>query len=365
MYERYYKLTGKPFRLTPDPRIFFRGKSHGRAHAYMRYGLQLGEGFVVITGDIGTGKTTIARMLLEELSREHVVAAQITSTQLSPEELLRMIAVELGLPAEDWTKAVLLRELESLCVERAEEGRSILLVIDEAQNLVPESLEELRMLSNFQIRGKAPLQSFLLGQNEFRDTLQSSGMEQFRQRIIASCHLDPLDKEETRHFIEYRLNAAGWQGDPSLTEGAHELIFTYTGGIPRRINTFCDRLFLYGCLEQMHELTEDEVSFVICEKNEEFVGNGEEVSEAENPPDDQAGESYSVNEASLPRLHAIGEGGRRQQDMESRLDLVEERLHTSQEVLKILLAALTAGDDIDMKQFAELLLEMESGTKSA
>ena len=268
MYEGFYKLAGKPFQLIPDARFFFNSKLHKRAMAYLRYGLKQGEGFIVITGDIGTGKTMLARNLFGELDREEVVAAQLVTTQVEADDLLRLVCAAFGLPHDGLPKATLLRNLEVFLRARRAEGKRILLVVDEAQNLPARSVEELRMLSNFQEEGRALLQSFLLGQVELNQTLQGEGMEQFRQRIIAGFQLRALDREETELYIKHRLQRVGWAGDPSLTGDGFDRIFDATGGVPRRINTLCDRLLLFGALEEKHDIGAEEVDLV----TEEIAG---------------------------------------------------------------------------------------------
>jgi len=225
MYDDFYKLEGKPFQLTPDHKFFFNSKGHNRAMAYLRYGLEQGEGFIVITGGIGTGKTTLVRNLFDELSSTNVMAAQLVTTQVDPDDMLRMVCASFGLAHEGLNKATLLHNLEAIARARHAEGKQMLLVVDEAQNLPPRSVEELRMLSNFQVNNKALVQTFLLGQEEFKRTLQSPGMEQVRQRIIASYHLDPLSAEETEKYILHRLQLVGWKQDPTFVEGVFPMIF--------------------------------------------------------------------------------------------------------------------------------------------
>lgn len=269
MYTAYYGFSIKPFQLSPDPRFFFGSSGHKRALAYLRYGLSQAEGFITITGGIGTGKTTLMCSLLNELDANGMVAAQIVTTQLEADDLLRMVVAAFGLPHENLSKASLIKRLEDFLRACAREGKRVLLLIDEAQNLPARSLEELRMLSNFQVSETPLLQSFLLGQEEFRTTLQSPGMEQLRQRIIASCHLNPLDEQETRDYIEHRLRIVGWQGNPHFTEQAYAAVHRWTQGIPRRINILCDRLLLYGFLEELHEFSEANVNTVHRELFEE------------------------------------------------------------------------------------------------
>jgi putative secretion ATPase (PEP-CTERM system associated) len=272
MYRDFYGFTDKPFQLSPDSRFYFNSKPHNRAMAYLRYGLEKREGFIVITGGIGTGKTMLVRHLLSELEQSDVIAAQLVTTQVDAEDMLRIACASFGLGQENAPKSTLLDKLEKFFRAREAEGKRVLLVVDEAQNLPPRSLEELRMLSNFQIDGKSLLQSFLLGQTEFDRTMQAPGMEQFRQRVIAALHLKPMDAEETRAYIEYRLSMVGWKDDPQITAGAYEQIYDFTQGVPRRINNLCDRLMLFGCLEERHLLDENAVKSVIGEMQKEGLG---------------------------------------------------------------------------------------------
>ena len=270
MYTSFYKLTGKPFQLSPDPRFFYGSSAHRRAMSYLRYGLSQAEGFIVITGGIGTGKTTLVRNLFEELDRDEVMAAQLVTTQLDADDMLQLVVAAFGLEHEKLSKAVLIKRLEDFLAGASRDGKRVLLVVDEAQNLPAQSLEELRMLSNFQVSDKPLLQSFLLGQEEFRSTLQAPGLEQLRQRIIASCHLAPLEERETRDYIEHRLGVVGWDQDPLITRDAHAAIFAATDGIPRRVNVLCDRLLLFGYLEQKHEFAAETVEKVAAELSDEL-----------------------------------------------------------------------------------------------
>lgn len=270
MYESYFKLSGKPFQLNPDPAFFFGSRGHRRAMAYLEYGLHQNEGFIVITGEIGAGKTTLVRSLLQKLDSSKVVAAQLVSTQIDAEDILRLVAAAFGVPSKNLDKADLLLALETFLVSVTASGKRALLVVDEAQNLTSGAVEELRMLSNFQLEDHALLQSFLIGQPEFRDMMQGAGMQQLRQRVIASYHLGPLDVEETKAYIEHRLRHVGWRPDsPSFSANAFEAIFRATGGIPRRINTLCDRLLLAGFLAEQLALTELEVGDVVSEMKDE------------------------------------------------------------------------------------------------
>ena len=271
MYESFYGLSAKPFRLRPDPHFFYGSRGHKRAMAYLDYGLSQGEGFIVITGEVGAGKTTLVRNLFNNLPSEQIVAAHIVNTHLDSDDTLRMVVAAFGLPYENVSKTDLLTRLEQFLRHSDQQGRRALLVVDEAQNLNPRTVEELRMLSNFQTTDdRCLLQTFLVGQPEFRTTLHSPTMQQLRQRVIASYHLGPMDAEETQAYIEHRLATVGWKGDPAFSRPAHAAIYNYTGGIPRKVNTLCDRLLLMGYLEELHAFEEAHVAEVIKDITEEF-----------------------------------------------------------------------------------------------
>ena len=192
MYHEYYKFTGRPFQLNPDPTFYFQSKGHQRAMAYLRYGIQQEQGFIVVTGDVGTGKTMLVNNLFKELESKPIVAAKIVSSNVGENDLLRLIAASFDLPYEGSSKAALLKDLESFFKARKKEGKRVLLLVDEVQNLPRDSLEELRMLSNFDYEGEPLVQSFLLGQREFRTVMRAPGLEQLRQRVLAAYHLKPL-----------------------------------------------------------------------------------------------------------------------------------------------------------------------------
>jgi len=262
MYESYYGLTGKPFQLNPDPSFLFASKGHSSAYSYLKYGVYQGEGFIVITGEIGAGKTTLVRALLAELDPQHVVAAQLVSTMLDSDNLLRAVATAFGLAVRGEDKAHLLAGLEAFLTGLVVQNKRALLIVDEGQNLSQQAMEELRMLSNFQLADRSLLQSFLVGQPELRDVMRAPSMQQLRQRIIASYHLGPMDKAETRAYIEHRLGRVGWKGDPQFEDEAFAAIFDASGGIPRRINQICNRLLLSAYLAEKHHIGLAEVEEV-------------------------------------------------------------------------------------------------------
>ncbi|MCP5286931.1 MAG: AAA family ATPase [Burkholderiaceae bacterium] len=303
MYEAHYGLTSKPFQLIPDPNFYFGSKQHSRAKAYLEYGVSRNEGFVVITGEIGAGKTTILRTLIEGLHGSNVVTGHLVTTQLGAEDTLRMVGAAFGFKVKDVPKSELLITLEAFLISQTSQGKRCLLIVDEAQNLSMRAVEELRMLSNFQFGNQALLQSFLIGQPEFREILQRPEMEQFRQRVAATCHIGPLDQVETQGYIEHRLKRAGSTDKPSWGDGAYEAIFKATRGIPRRINSVCDRVLLLGFLSGRTHLTSDDVNEVVKELEAENAApvRKEGVSApAPLPTDSLPGELYAGSVGGLP-----------------------------------------------------------------
>ena len=285
MYESYYGFSERPFQLSPDPRFFFATSHHQRALSYLQYGLEQCEGFIVITGPIGTGKTTIARNLLANIADKNIVAAQLVTTKLSPDELLELVAAEFKIKVIGKSKADLLRSIEQFLIYLNKQGKRALLLVDEAQNLPSETIEELRMLSNFQLDNKPLIQSFLLGQEELKAIISAPDMEQFRQRIIASAHLKPLNVEEVKAYINHRLTQACCNKENLFSDEAFQLIFDKTLGVPRKINIFVDRLLLFGFLEELISIDCNIINEVAKEMSVELTGslNGEAIEKTIEP----------------------------------------------------------------------------------
>ena len=266
MYDQFYGFTGRPFQLTPDPHFYFESGTHRKAMSYLGYGLAQGEGFIVITGDVGAGKTTLVGHLMNTIDPNRLTAVKLVSTQVEGDDLLRLVAEQFGIEWEGESKAELLRSMEQYLREQARAGKRTLLIVDEGQNLAISALEELRMLSNFVLGGHSLLQIFLLGQPEFRQTLfHSPTLEQLRQRVIATHHLDPMEPEEVEPYILHRLGKVGWTGNPSFSPDAFEEIFDYSEGVPRKLNVLVSRLLLYGAVEQMTRITAQNVRSVVAE----------------------------------------------------------------------------------------------------
>ena len=254
MYEDHFGLTGRPFQLTPDARFWYETATHRKAMAYLGYGIAQGEGFIVVTGDIGAGKTTLVGHLTGLLDPAALNVITIVSTAIAADDLLRVVATGLGVDPANLTKAQLLTAIERGLHAVKRSGRRTLLIVDEVQALPVDSLEELRMLSNFQAGGHALLQILLLGQPEFRERLQGSErLEQLRQRVIAIHHLDPMEPHEVADYVAHRLSVVGWQGRPDFADDAFEALYRGSGGVPRRLNQLAARVMLAAALEG-HEL---------------------------------------------------------------------------------------------------------------
>ena len=265
MYTEHYALTGQPFQLTPDARFWFDSRTHRKAMAYLGYGLAQGEGFIVVTGEIGAGKSTLVAHVLANIDRARLNAVSLVSTQVEGDDMLRLVAQGLGLDTARVEKARLLDAVEQRLEEESRAGKRTLLIVDEAQNLPVSALEELRMLSNFQVGGRALLQTMLLGQPEFRDKLAGPGLEQLRQRVIATHHLDAMGEDEVSAYVRHRLTRVDWQGNPEFEPAAFEAVHRHSGGIPRRINQLMQRVLLAAAMEGAATIAAEAVEAVAAD----------------------------------------------------------------------------------------------------
>jgi putative secretion ATPase (PEP-CTERM system associated) len=264
MYERFYRLRERPFALTPDPDYLYPSRVHKEALGYLRYGIETHAGFVVITGAIGSGKTTLLQTLLRGLDSQTTVA-RVMNTLLDPRELLESAMIDVGLDPGGKSKPLMLKEFGEFLVNERSAGRLVLLVIDEAQNLSLPALEEIRMLSNLETEKSKLLQIILVGQTDLRDKLDRPELEQLRQRITVSYHLESLDADETAHYVNHRLARASigapMEFDPPVTDRIH----ARSGGVPRLINVIADAALVFGYGEERSEIDASLIDEVIAD----------------------------------------------------------------------------------------------------
>jgi putative secretion ATPase (PEP-CTERM system associated) len=305
MYDGFYNLTKKPFQLNADSDFYFNSAVHRRALAYMRYGLTQGEGFVVVTGKPGTGKTMLVKELVNSLNNDNITIGIMVSSQVGADDLLKIISATFGLPYDGEDKSTLLTRIERYFIQQAMDGKRVLMIVDEAQNLPKDSLEELRMLSNFEMSGKSLFQTFLIGQSQLGDKLFLPEMEQLRQRIVATYQLKPLNEEETRHYILFRMEKAGWKNTPEFDDDIFSEICSYTQGIPRRINTLCDRVLLFGYLDELKIITLSAVQKVITDIEEESSLVTDEFHDVMLAPSIGSTDSNSMYEERITALEKM------------------------------------------------------------
>ncbi len=255
MYEPFFGLREKPFRMTPDTRYFYLSTRHNEALNHMIYAIEERRGFVVITGEIGCGKTTLSRVLFQRLD-PMTKTAIIRNTHLSAKDLVAMTVEELEIPYKPGsTKTQLISQLNEYLVEQLRHNNNVVLLIDEAQNLKPAVLEEVRMLSNLETETEKLIQIILMGQPELKPKLWLKELTQLRQRVTLHYHLTPLDMTETAGYVNHRLHVAGANGTPIFNPEALERIFHYTGGVPRLVNSLCDRALLHGYVGESKVIT--------------------------------------------------------------------------------------------------------------
>jgi len=313
MYDSFYNLQAEPFRLSPDHRFCYEHKDYTRARAYMAYAFMRAEGFVMITGRPGTGKTTLIGELIDSLAADNVSTANLVCTQLGADDLLKTVAYNFGISADGADKAELLQKLNVLFHRWHRDGRRALLIVDEAQDLSPAAMEELRLLTNIQLDGQPLLQIFLLGQPELRELVLLPEMEQVHQRIVAASHLEGLEADEVEAYILHRLKKVGWRGDPAINRALFPLLHKFSEGVPRRINLICSRLFLHGGVESRHAIDIEDLRVVISELQSEHLAAGARLSEDDfercGPTEWIPGPPGSVDQRPRGevRLRAVGE----------------------------------------------------------
>jgi type II secretory pathway predicted ATPase ExeA len=271
MYESFYQLTTNPFRLAPDPKFCFSHSGYKRAMEYLEYALDQGEGFVMVTGRPGTGKTLLVETFLNETDISRVVARRIAVSNHGAVDLLRAVAYAYGISAADMDKATMRHEIQQYFVYQEQAGRRVLLIVDEAQTLQHAALEELRILADLQTQSRLMMQLFLVGQESLQDLMHTPEMEQFQQRVIANYHLVPLNLIDARAYIQHRLLQAGWSGDPDFTGEAVLSVYQLSKGVPRHINKICNRLLLLGFGKGRHTCDKQDVEAISQEMREELL----------------------------------------------------------------------------------------------
>ena len=305
MHHQFYGLRAAPFQMTPDARMFFPSTGHSRAQAHLTYGLEQREGFVVVTGEVGAGKTTLIERLCSQLDPRGFAIAHIVTTQVGGDDVLRLVAQAFGAPAGGNKADVLLGITGALRAGR----RRHLLIVDEAQGLPPSALEELRMLSNITDAGKSPMQTILMGQPQLRRMLAHPDLEQLRQRVVACHHLHALSREETHAYVMHRLRAAGSRGRPDWTPEALDMVHQHSDGVPRRINRLCARVLLGGALDRLNQLTAEFVEATALELEGDLGG----------PMAARPAPAETTDELQR-RIQALEESARRREQMISKIE---------------------------------------------
>jgi len=244
MYKEFYGLKEMPFNITPDPHFLFLSPGHQEAIQHLRYGIAEKKGFIVLTGEVGCGKTTLCRYLLDEIEDKPIETALILNPRVSETQLLQGILRELGVEKVKRSRQECLEQLNALLLKLIDEGKDIVVIIDESQNMSFQALEHIRLLSNLETNTQKLLQIILIGQPELKEKLQHKSLRQLRQRILVHYDLQPLNRDETEQYIRYRLIIAGANGRPEFTNRAMNKLYRHSKGIPRIINNLCDKSLL-------------------------------------------------------------------------------------------------------------------------
>lgn len=316
MYLNFYGLKEKPFQLLPDPSYFFLSSKHKTALNYLEYGILNNVGFIVITGEIGSGKTTLIKKFLSQLEKK-IITAVISNTNVESKEFLQMLLQELGIEySKEETKADLLNHLHHFLIEKYASRQQVVLIVDEAQNLPSAVLEEIRMISNLQTEKEFLIQIILVGQPPLREKLLHPSLEQFLQRVSLSYHLFPLNEQETKDYIKHRLKLAGARY-PIFSEEALKAVFKHSQGVPRIINTLCEAALVYGFADEKREIGAEIIETIIEELYPYRLKQPEEKQ-----PSLWATESPTtvMKESDGPSLH----------DMEKRLTNLENTVYNLQ-----------------------------------
>jgi general secretion pathway protein A len=351
MYESFYGLREKPFNLTPDPDYLYMSPGHENVYSHLEYAIQESKGFVVVTGEIGSGKTTLINYLLRKIPQTIHVGI-INNTLVHPQELLKMICQEFDLQTETADKTALLTRFYNYLLERYAKRERVILIIDEAQNLPERSLEEIRMLSNLESEKHHLIQMILVGQPQLRDKLHQKRLEQFVQRVTVHCHLDALDKAEVEHYIQHRLRVAGAENLNIFDPEALKAIYKHSLGIPRLINTLCDAAFVYGYADDAKVIGPELIDAVAQARNLAPKGNGQDSF-----PDEEDKEGGPASEPASRLL----------EELQARISTLEEKLASQENETRNLGRELEArnGNREDLETvFTKIFREMKKSYDS-
>ncbi|NPA39150.1 MAG: AAA family ATPase [Thermodesulfobacteria bacterium] len=344
MYIKFYGLQKKPFSLSPDPDCLFMSPKHEKIYVHLKYAIFENKNFVVITGEIGSGKTTLINFLLRQIKEPYKVV-YIRNTLVSPTQFLKLICQDLNIPVEGLDKPKILSALRDYLLKEYRTNRRIILIIDEAQNLSFQTLEEIRLISNLETEKEPLWQIILVGQPELKKKLQHPSLKQFVQRITVYCHLEPLNKEETFEYIKHRLRIAGAKNLDIFTKDAMEAIYRYSKGIPRLINILCDTALVYGFADELSFIDEKVVESVVEDRKKEgLFFEKEETEEVVSHPKQLP--TSSISNTSVEELK------KQITHLENRLNSVETIVKNFSEQLEVYKALQQ-----DLRNLVEVLVK--------
>lgn len=325
MYEAFFGLAVKPFELVPNPNFFYHSHSHRKALNYLKYGLRERAGFILLTGEVGSGKTTIIRDIIADMDSD-VVLSMIFNTRVSTKQVLAMINEDFGLPVSGRDKVALLRELNDFLLDLHAQKKRPVVIIDEAQNLSAAALEEIRLLSNLEATDTKLLQIVMVGQPELKKTITRHELRQLRQRISVHCHLDPLSREETEDYVFHRLELAGNRNAVHWGGGTFDALYRYSHGIPRLINIFCDFILLAAFVEETRELNLELVEEVLGDTSWDQDVRAHQLQEGQKPA--------MINQKILNRLNIHEQKISQLDELAKFRDEFVARLQSLEELLK-------------------------------
>lgn len=332
MYTDFFGLSAKPFELLPNPKFLYLSKGHRKALSYLQYGVQEHAGFTLLTGEVGSGKTTLLRDIINKISSDTTLA-MVFNTRVDGHQLIAMINEDFGLPTEGKDKVQLINDLNDFLLEETSANRQPIIIIDEAQNLSTEALEEIRLLSNLEADNFKLVQIILVGQPELKQIIAKPSLRQLRQRISISCHLNPLNREESEEYIYHRLATVGNRDCVTFLDGVFDMIYKFSGGIPRLINLMCDFLLLSAFVEETREIDLELVKDAVNELSFEETRMQQVSFEAEHTVPPRVSSTPSLDD----RLARIEENYAKLNASRSEKEAILERLSSQGSILEYLI----------------------------